>query len=415
MRRLFALLLPCFVACGDDGSQAAPPPPPAPDPPAAPPVAPPVAPPAPAPFPAPHPAMPEVITLGGKVLTSPRFVVVTYDGDPFREKLEDFAAAIGKTQYWHDVTAEYGVGPASVGRPVHLSEAAPPSIDDAKDLKPWLEAKLDGTHAEWDAPDGQTIYVVYFPEGTTYHLEGFTGCKEFGASDNLLTRRDGSLVPYIAIPRCQNLFGLDAWGTLTAVTSHELFEESTDPFKDAYVTNDDDNLAWAEMPPFSEIGDMCMAAQPLYVQPPDLPHLVQRAWSNAAARAGKNPCVPAPNDGPFFNALPVFADSVPISYGRWSSWTKGVTIPVGQTKTIDVALYSEAAVDEWHVGVFDLDQVLGNAPSLQLRLDRTTGKNGDVLKLTIKSLAEAADKSARFAIVSQRGSASSFAWGLVAQ
>jgi hypothetical protein len=415
MRRLFPALFLSLFGCGDDGSTVPAAQPPAANPPAAPPTVLPVAPPAPVPYPAPHPAMPEVVSLGGKVLTAPRFVVVTYDGDPFRDELESFAAAIGRSQYWQDVTAEYGVGPATVGRPVHLSETAAASIDDATDLKPWLEAKLDGTHPEWDASDGQTIYVVYFPEGTTYHLQGFTGCKEFGASDNLLTRIDGSLVPYIAIPRCPNLPNLDAWGTLTAVTSHELIEESTDPFKNAFVTNDDDDLAWALMPPFSEIGDMCMAASPLYVKYPDLPHFVQRAWSNAAARAGKNPCVPAREDGPFFNALPLFDARVTIANGKWSAWTKGVIIPVGQTKTIDVALYSEAPVDEWRVAAFDLDGVLGRPPNLELRLDRPLGKNGDVLKLTIKSLAEAADKSARFALVSQRGSVMSFSWGLVAQ
>jgi hypothetical protein len=399
------------VACGSDAGSAALPPPAVENPPAAPAPPPPVA-------PQPHhvdfPAMPQVVTLGGHVLASPKFVIVTYDGDPFRDQLEKFAADIGSTQYWHDVTAEYGVGPSSVGNPVHLSEPIAASIDDARDLKPWLEAKLDGTHPEWDPEDGQTIYVVYFPEGTTYHLGKATGCKEFGASDNLLVRKDGSLVPYIAIPRCQSLNGLGAWETLSAVTSHELMEESTDPFKDAYVTNDDDDMAWALTPPFSEIGDMCIADPHLYITPPDFPHVVQRAWSNAAARAGKNPCVPAPAT-PYFNAMAVFGERVPISYERWSSWTKGVQIGVGQTKTIDVVIRAESPEDTIRVSAWDLGRAMGGTGSLELRLDPPTGKNGDVLKLTIKSIAEAPDKSARFLLFSQHAGDVAFSFGFVAQ
>ncbi len=412
MRFRFVVVL--LAACGGSGGGSASDASPAP---AAPPpasAAPPVAPPAPAPIPAPHPPLPQVVSLGGKVIDSPRFVVVTYDGDPYRDQLEKFAADVGASKYWHDVTAEYGVGPAVVGRPVHLSEAAPALVDDQKGLKPWLESKLDGTHPEWDAPDGETIYVVYFPEGTTYTLDGWTGCHEFGASDNTLVRKDGSMVPYIAVPRCPSYPGLDAWQTLTAVSSHELFEEATDPYKDAFVTDDDDDIAWSATPPFSEIGDMCMADPKLWMQPADLPYTVQRAWSNAAARAGKNPCVPA-GAWTYFAAAPVFDGVVPISFDKfqWKGQTRGVQIPVGQSKTIDVALFSEADTDAWKVLAYDLSALQGNPANLALTLDRATGKNGDVLKLTITPLRQTPEGGARFVLYSIRGTEGSFSIGWV--
>ena len=79
------------------------------------------------------------------------------------------------------------------------TSATPVKIDDA-DLKKWLEDKLDGTHAEWDAPDADTMYVIYFPATTTYTLDAWTGCVEFGASDNMLVTKDGRCTPTISPP-----------------------------------------------------------------------------------------------------------------------------------------------------------------------------------------------------------------------
>ena len=375
------------------------------------------APPAAVPYPAPHPPMPQVRNLGGKVLAAPKVVVVTYDGDPYRDVLEAFPTALGKSSYWAAVVDEYGVGPISAAssRPVHLSEPAPAVIDDA-DLKKWLEDKLDGSHPEWDAPDGETIYQIYFPEQTTYTLGGWTGCKEFGASDNALERRDHSLVPYIATPRCADIEGLDAINTLTMVTSHELLEESTDPFKDAWATNRAEDMAWSFTPPFSEIGDMCTTDPGAIIVPDDLGFAVQRAWSNAAAAAGKNPCVPAPATASYYNTLPIMTEDVPMAFSelQWSSTTKGVTVHVGESKTIDLALFSDRETEPWKIEVYDWAVLEGRPPELSLHVDDSTGKNGDARKLTITVLRAGADGGSRFAIFSKLSHDYTFSIGYVA-
>jgi hypothetical protein len=357
--------------------------------------------------------MPRVVSLGGKVLAHPKVVVVTYEGDSFRDLLEGFPDQLGKSSYWATVTAEYGVGAIGARRPVHLTEAAPAKIDDA-DLKTWLEDKLDGTHPEWDAPDADTMYVIYFPATTTYTLGSYTGCVEFGASDNMLVTKDGRRIPYVAVPRCANQPGLDATQTLTGVTSHELMEESTDPFKDAYVTNDADDLGWAWEAPFSEIGDMCISDPRAWIVPDDLGFTVQRAWSNAAAAAGKNPCVPAPSDAPYFNVLPRFTDDVAIQSPGWSATTKGVHVPVGETRTVDLALFSDRATKDWQVYAYDLAAERGQEPELDVRLERVTGHNGDVLHLTVKALRAGKDGGSRFVLFSKLGADVSFAYGYVA-
>jgi hypothetical protein len=417
MRILAFVFAAGIAACSSTETPEAPPaPPPAevapPEKPA--PVAP-ATPPA-ARYPAAHPPMPQVVSLGGRVLVHPKVVVVTYEGDTFRDLLEGFPDALGKSTYWASVTAEYGVGAISSRRPVHLTEDAPTKIDD-RDLKRWLEDKLDGTHGEWDPPDADTMYVIYFPENTTYTLFGKTGCVEFGASDNLLVTKDGRQIPYVAIPRCHNQPGLDEAQTLTGVTSHELFEESTDPFKDAYVTNDDANIGWAWDPPFSEIGDMCITDPKEWIVPPDLGFTVQRAWSNAAARAGKNPCVPAPpglGDAPYFNALPVFTEEVNIQTSGWNARTKGVHVPVGETRTIDLALFSDRPTSPWRVYAYDLAAEQGREPELELHVGRGVGVDGDVLGLTVKSLRAGQDGGSRFIVFSQLGKTATFAYGFVA-
>jgi hypothetical protein len=366
----------------------------------------------------PHPALPQVKSLGGRVLTSPKVVVVTYDGDPQRGLLEAFPSALGKSAYWPAVTAEYGVGPITASpHPVHIADAPPAAIDDIA-VQAWLEAQLDGTHVEWDPPDGETLYEINYPAGTTYTLAGWTGCKEFGAQDGTLLRKDGSRVPYIVIPRCPPMasLGLDPDQTLTYVMSHELAEESTDPFKDAYVTNDDDHLAWSFEPPFSEIADMCIADPRSPITPPDLGYVVQRVWSNAAASAGKNPCVPAPASSTYFNALPVLTEDVPIAYAKfgWAATTKGVTVAVGETKTIDVALFSEAETDAWQVFAYDAAALEGRPAELELHLDAPTGRNGDVRKLTITALRAGTDGGSRFAIFCKHGVDDAFSIGYVA-
>jgi hypothetical protein len=370
-------------------------------------------------YPAPHPAAPREINGGGAVLAHPRIVPITYDVDPYRAQIEDFVGKIGRSAFWSAVTSEYGVGPATMGRPVHLAERAPAAIDDV-DLKAWLAQKLDGTHPEFDPPDDQTMYVVYFPQGTTYTLFGWTGCREFGASDNVLTLPSGRAVPYIAMPRCPALDGLDVWNTISAMTSHELYEEASDPFKSAVVTVDDDHMAWSLTPPFSEIGDMCIADPTQFVVPADIGSAVQRGWSNAAAAAGKNPCVPAPEGVVYFNAAPVLTDDVTISEPAadagpppWTGTTKGVKIAAGETRTIEVDLFSDAPVAPWRVRAFNLASDATGAPDLELTLDRDHGQNGDKLALTIHAAHAGAGGGSRFVLISDDGRHGAFWFGYV--
>jgi hypothetical protein len=113
--------------------------------------------------------------------------------------------------------------------------------------------------------------------------------------------------------------------------------------------------------------------------------MIQRSWSNAAAKAGKNPCVPAPS-APYFNSIPVLGP-VTLAYYGSQVHTKGVQIPVGGKATIDVQLYSEApTAGPWTIKAWDYEEYFGANPRLKLSLDKDSGQNGDTVKLTIEVL-----------------------------
>jgi hypothetical protein len=203
---------------------------------------------------------------------------------------------------------------------------------------------------------------------------------------------DGTDVPYAVICDCPPFAGdpLTPLQEVTSTVSHELVESATDPLLGsdaAYHQTDEDHIIWTAITG-GEISDMCEYNLDSNVTPAGSTYLVQRSWSNAAAKAGKNPCVPAPS-APYFNSIPLLA---PVIYGHFGSFflTQGVTIPVGGQATIDVELYSEApTAGPWTIEAEDIHSLLGNgSPNLALALDKTSGVGGDVVKLTITVLAD---------------------------
>ena len=73
---------------------------------------------------------------------------------------------------------------------------------------------------------------------------------------------------------------------------------------------------------------------------------------------------------------------------RAPSWAGG-TSTNGQSKTIDLTMYSDAEVAPWTVKVIDLTQLTGAGPEFTYSLDRSKGSAGDTLHLTITGTAPA--------------------------
>jgi hypothetical protein len=335
-------------------------------------------------YPAPFPPPPQVVSGGGPVMTAPQIYPVFFSNDDAATvaSLTDFTMSIGGTAYWTAATSEYGVGPATGHAAIKLAETSTGTIDDAA-IQQWLAARFAGNYG-FPTPNANTLIVLYYPSGTTITLQGNTSCQVFGGYHQS-ARVGGQQVAYAVVPRCGNL------DSTTGDASHEMVEAVTDPrpqVDPAYVQVDESDLVWQLVLGGGEVGDMCAQFAGVFTKFPPFNYTVQRTWSNQAALAGHDPCVPVPAGEVYFNAALVLPDTGTLNVQGQSAMIKSVKIPVGGSKTIPVQLFSDGPTGPWTVTPYDLGQLLGStSPLLDLTLSPTTGKNGDVLQLTIKVIA----------------------------
>jgi hypothetical protein len=328
-------------------------------------------------YPAPFPAPPQVQNFGGPVLSSPKFVPVFFSNDDAAtvSQVEDFLSKIGAGSYWTAAVSEYGVGAGTSTASVSLTEAAPGTIDDSA-IQTWLAGKLNGDDPAWPAADANTVYVLHYPAGSTITFSDpmsgtASSCQDFGGYHSNITldaNHGGMNVAYAVLPRCQAFGGGTVLDELTGSESHELIEASTDPYPmtdPAYADVDDGHIYWDLALGGGEVGDMCAQFSGVFTSfPPDLPYVVQRTWSNKAALAGNDPCVPALPGEVYFTAAPEL-DDVTLSIMGQTVTVKAVQIPVGQSKTIDLDLFSNASTNgPFSVHVDDGNVLMGGSPLL---------------------------------------------------
>jgi hypothetical protein len=314
------------------------------------------------------------------VLHNATFISVTAPNDPYAGQLEDFLSVVGCSTYWKAVGADYGVGEAIAGTPVRLTEPPPATM-----LGAWLAGKIDGNDPQFPRPAPETVYVLWYPAGAS--VEGFDcGSGYFHSWTQLM---DGTPIWYAVATRCVDDAGaVDDVQALTANLSHEILEVCTDPGNGAYASADPGHAAQALLVG-TEVADLCVWQPNAYVIPPGFPWRVQRAWSNRAAWAGNDPCVPV--DTPdYFYAAPILLDSVSIPVNGAPEQVSGVTIAVGSSATIDVRLVSNVG-GGGPLQVIAWDEQTGGTQHFAFVWEGTdggvtTGQAGDTLHLTIKKL-----------------------------
>ena len=361
-------------------------------------------------------SLPELVSSGGPVLANPTIVPITFDGDPMRDDIEAFVTKLASSSYWKAIGADYGVTGATAGTPIHLADAAPAAFQ-SDDLATWAATQFEG--GALGTPDTNAIYALYLPSGTQVDQGGGVACKDFGAYHDEVRLNDAVQLVFAVIPRCEEYttaIGSSIGGAdfVTFSSSHEFIEAATDPYpfsKPAYQDVDTDHALWSWVFA-SEVGDLCARGQSWTSAPNDVGVAVQRMWSNAAAKAGKDPCVPAPKPHNF-NAVPVLPETIDLA-GMTNSGddggdvdptmppasfdggddpsaaapaqnAPGITIAVGQSKTIEVHLSSDGPTSgPWKVRAIDWDNRKADGPeNLSFSFDRDTGTNGDVLHVTI--------------------------------
>jgi hypothetical protein len=329
-------------------------------------------------YPAPHTPLPQVKCQSGSVLSQPRLTSITFAGDPYAADLDTLLVDFTTSNYWSTTTAEYGIGAPTVTPPMHLQETAPNMIDDAY-IQNWLEMNLNQSHPDFPQPDENAIYVLFYPAGTTVTLNSLISCQGFAAYHGW-TEVDGTPTAYAVVPRCTGLNGLSDLATATSSTSHELVEAATDPSphqQPCYVSTD--SPSW-DLIGGGEVADLCTFQVPSAIQLDQTPYFAQRIWSNAAAAASHDPCVPA-QAGAYFNSAPRITQSTDY-YG---SPMPAVLMHQGDEATVELDLFSDRPTPGWHLSA---EQVYPPGTDLAFDFSAPTGNNGDLISLKVKALSE---------------------------
>lgn len=346
-------------------------------------------------------SLPQVVALGGTTLHHPTFISVTFPNDTLADELQDFTASVGCTDYWHAITADYGVGEAVAGPPVSLTEKAPTTIDDSA-ISKWLVAKINSKDPQFPKPAPETVYAIWYPESSTITLQGLTSCSGFGGYHMGTHLADGTPISYAVMPRCPPQAGTLVDG-LTVAASHEFIEACTDPqpyAAPAYGMPDSNHAGWlfAEA---SEVGDMCEFDYSAFYQPPGYPWYVQKSYSNRAAWAGTEPCVPAATPEYFYGAPEVpDMESIDLT-GTGAQPTAVVVIAPGASVTIPVLLVGSPGVTSMQVQAYDLGDLIGQPSVLSVSLSASSGAPGDTVQLTITKTTAEPMGAGGFAILTQ--------------
>lgn len=340
-------------------------------------------------------ALPRLPDRGGPVLANPVVATVTFttDDPALVDRVERFGDAITKTAWWRAVVDDYCPSPGRCigegvgGEHLRLNESLPAKLDDVT-LEEILKRRLG------KAPRENTIFLVYLPPGVTL---GDASVPQYCAHDGKIAPRAyhqtidlGRPVPYAVLPRCGDE------NELTATASHELLEATTNP--------DPAHRGFAFQQGSANMGFTAAGVEP--VDPCGLITMdqhwttangfaAQRAWSNRAAAAGHDPCVPSRPERPYLALVP----NAPVA--RLANIGDSVTIVVEAAADRDVPVRA--------ISGFDLTGYQDHTSYVDVALDRSALATGEKATVTITLRAKNAAQLSIVGLVSTLG-AQSWMW-----
>ena len=354
----------------------------------------------------------QLLSFGGAAVASPRIVPVTFSSDPLGASVQDFLPKLARDHGIASVLSEYGVGGMEVAPPIRLDEAPPAQITNTQ-VAAFIAGKIQS--GAFPPADARSVYVLVYPDGTEVDREFFFGtfsaCDIGDAFHDVASLPSGASVPIVVSPRCAGPFlGSSGLDRVTLALSAEVADAVTDPFFDGYSGTDFNGSAFSSLTNASEIADLCLSLPGPSLRPASIGYTVSRLWSNSAAKAGREPCLPAAAPDRYFNAYPAKIDgtrAVPFFD------TQGISLAPGGEITIPVRLFgNERGPRSWQLSAASLTSPFGGPSDpfgqLTFSFDRTMGGDGDVRYLTISRTAspppDAANFFLGFAIQSTSGS-----------
>jgi hypothetical protein len=351
--------------------------------------------------------LPIIPDQGGPELTHPLLVTVTYANDAQRSFVEQLGAYLMTSPWIAAVGPEYGIAQGTHLN-VELPMSAPASItgteiqslvaslvhagtlpdSDAGVVAREVRLNVDGGLADagpdaWDGGgDGgppvrmpQIIYMMYFPPSTAITLEGTPLCGTTGGGYHYQTPLSsyGQAFSFAVVTECPG----SSQAELVQVTSHELIEAATDPSQGDFAYSISDVYdPWSYFG--GEVGDLCSLLSPQWSEGGYSG--IQRVYSDTAAAAGGDPCLPAPE--PYYGTTLAPGTAVPIASGGMVSF--------------DFTGWSSAPVADWSLSAAPY---ISSPPSFtpQFQISTMTLNNGGTGTITISVPAGAAPGSYAFA------------------
>jgi hypothetical protein len=308
--------------------------------------------------PAPAAPLPLMPMNGAGLISKVNLVTVTFSDSADDPEVNAIGEDLVTSEWYLTIAKDYGLS-AGTHQHVRLPLPSPDLVYDAADVLRVVAAGHLPSHG-----DGQDLYMFFFTPHTAY----LASQAEAGGWHS--TVMAGTLrVPYAIIkPSCSGSAGA------AFVAAHELIEAATD-------SGNGDRFDFSQ----SEVGDLCdgrYTSTAGYVLP--------TIWSNVAAAAGADPCIPA-SGAPFFD--------VGVAPGGPQ------VIAPGSSLTLTVTGWSTAPVGDWRVGGATTTQVSpegDGAKSFTVTFPDDLINNGKRLPLTISAAPDAkAGTNASFALVSR--------------
>ena len=364
------------------------------------------------------PLMPQE-TAGNKtaVMTTPTVVAITYNGDPNRADVEAFYQQYAASPAWAITVAEWGVGALTVGTPRHLA-SAPPTTDAG--LRQLLSANLSGTSPAWGSPNQNTLYSFTLPVGTAFKDQtGGTFCG--GYHDDVMI---GTVdVAYSIQLPCAFPPPITPTQVLTFTLAHELVEGVTDPRWEhdyAWGAVDDAHAVWAAITD-GEVADLCEYADTfLWTDAPGMTYAIQRIWSNAAAKAGTDPCIGSPAAA-YYQSVPVQPDNVTISLFGGTAPTKGIKLAMGATGMITLRVAgSPSDAGPFQITAVDVASLFRTSSTPLLKFTQPTGtfQIGDTVTIPVTVMGKDQNLGAEAFEIDTKpvnGGATTYFYGVIAQ
>lgn len=314
-----------------------------------------------APFqPGAHVPMPQIPGRGGPVLGALKLITITFSDDANAAMEESFGDWSVKSP-WLATAAEYGVASGAHMSKVRVPMTAPTTVTQT-DVVNFLLAKLgDGTLPKPADDASGYLFAVYYPRTTQLSVPDKFFCQQF-AGFHGEAKLGMVRFAFAAIGDCPTyISSFTEAENIQRGAAQELIAAATNPFPTtapAYFTTDTTN-PWSYYG--GEVSDVCPPRQVFR----DSGFLAQRYFSNGAAQAGRDPCVPAPADLVYYN----------------TAVSPAVTqiIPAGMSATFELQGFSAAPTTLW---ALQASRMAGDfAPTSQL--DVANMQNGGRGHLTV--------------------------------